>query len=240
MTIGRIDPETAVREGWARDQDNEVSLDGYNAFIDLDTSDGSGSFQVANSINGVSFSADSGGDGYVSKRLDLEVAGFRPLAADPATVTDGDVFFRSDTSALKTRINSITTDLPVLYSSVESNSESTTTAGPSAIQQKLRLTTSSLPAGDYRVSWSFTWRRSSTAGDARFRIEQDDTTEIWAMEIEPQDASSNQRNPASGFRIVTLTSGVSTFDLDFYNVANGTGVTVGISQARIEIWKVGN
>jgi hypothetical protein len=124
------------------------------------------------------------------------------------------------------------------YTYAESWGESTTTAGPSGIQQKLRLTTPSVPAGDYIVRWGYTWRRSSTAGDARVRVEQDDTTELWYMENEPQDASSNIRIPAGGSRKVTLTAASHTFDLDFYNVFNGTGVTVGVSQAFIEFEKV--
>ena len=69
MGIGKIDSEYAVREGWARDSDDEIYMDGYNAFIQVTTRDGTSGFQVKNDIGAVAFSSKSDGDGYVSKRL---------------------------------------------------------------------------------------------------------------------------------------------------------------------------
>lgn len=69
MGIGKIDPEYAVREGWARDSDDEIYMDGYNAFIQVTTRDGTSGFQVKNDIGAVAFSSKSDGDGYVAKNL---------------------------------------------------------------------------------------------------------------------------------------------------------------------------
>ena len=69
MGIGKIDPEYAVREGWARDSDDEIYMDGYNAFIQVTTRDGTSGFSVKNDLGAVAFSAKSDGDGYVAKRL---------------------------------------------------------------------------------------------------------------------------------------------------------------------------
>jgi hypothetical protein len=69
MGVGTIDPEYAVREGWARDSDDEIYMDGYNAFIQVTTRDGTSGFSVKNSIGDIAFSSKSDGDGYVAKRL---------------------------------------------------------------------------------------------------------------------------------------------------------------------------
>ena len=69
MGIGKIDPEYAVREGWARDSDDEIYMDGYNAFIQVTTRDGTTGFHVKNDIGAVAFSSKSDGDGYVAKKL---------------------------------------------------------------------------------------------------------------------------------------------------------------------------
>lgn len=69
MTFRYNDDENAVREGWSRDTDNEVTMDGYNAIIQITTNDGTSGFEVQNSIGATSFLVDSGGDGYFAKRL---------------------------------------------------------------------------------------------------------------------------------------------------------------------------
>jgi hypothetical protein len=74
MGIGQIDNETAVREGWVRDEDDEISLDGYNAFVQITTNDGTSGFSVKNSAGADVFSAKSDGDGYVAKRLGIKTS----------------------------------------------------------------------------------------------------------------------------------------------------------------------
>lgn len=104
--------------------------------------------------------------------------------------------------------------------------------------QKLRMTTTAgMPAGTYLLYWHWTWDRSTTSGDAGFRIQLDDTTDIRTWEIEPQDASTNQTNIISGFREQTLTAGVHTFDVDFQNVSGGQ--TVGIKDTFLTLLQVG-
>jgi hypothetical protein len=123
------------------------------------------------------------------------------------------------------------------YAYNASESESTTTS--TSWQQKLRLTTT-VTGGTYQIDWCFTWRRSSTAGDCSFRLQVDDSTTLWTIEIEPTDADSNQRIPAASFREVSLGSGSHNIDLDFRDVTGGGFVTVGISQARIRLYRVGD
>lgn len=71
--FGKFDPDESIREGWARDDEDEVSFDGYNAFIQITTSDGESGFSVTNAVGGTAFRAKSDGDGYVSKNLGVGI-----------------------------------------------------------------------------------------------------------------------------------------------------------------------
>lgn len=70
-SFGKFDPDDAVREGWARDPEDEVSFDGYNAFLQITTADGSSGFSVTNAIGATAFKVKSDGDGYVAKNLGI-------------------------------------------------------------------------------------------------------------------------------------------------------------------------
>jgi len=69
---GKIDPEYGVREGWVRDENDEISMDGYNAFIAISTTDGTSGFSVINPTGATTFEAKSNGDGYVARRLGIK------------------------------------------------------------------------------------------------------------------------------------------------------------------------
>jgi len=66
---GIFDASEAVREGWARDEEDELSIDGYNAFIQITTNDGTTGFRVTNQSGATSFLVKSDGDGYVARNL---------------------------------------------------------------------------------------------------------------------------------------------------------------------------
>jgi len=72
MGIGTIDNEYGVREGWVRDEDNEISLDGYNAFVQITTNDGTSGFSVKDSTGADVFKAKSDGDVIVTKNLGVQ------------------------------------------------------------------------------------------------------------------------------------------------------------------------
>lgn len=120
------------------------------------------------------------------------------------------------------------------HTEVESLGESTTTS--TTFQNKLTLTTPSVPAGRYRVGWSFTWRYSNGSNDLRARILEDGSTTRWEMRQEPQDTGSDQQHPADGFAYINLTAGVHNFNLEYCGSTGGS--TAGISQARLEFWRV--
>ena len=75
MPIGEIelDYDNAVQEGWKRDQDGEISIDGYNAYIVIGTTDGTSGFQVTDSAGAVSFQAKSDGTSVITKNLGVGV-----------------------------------------------------------------------------------------------------------------------------------------------------------------------
>ncbi len=121
------------------------------------------------------------------------------------------------------------------YTYVASEGESSTTS--STFQQKLRMTTGSLPSGDYRLGyqWMQNYDRSKSA-DNEVRVEQDDTTQLVGpvQVIAKIDDEEQGYYLMGGFKKVTL-SGVHTFDIDFRETNNET---TRIKQARLELWRV--
>jgi hypothetical protein len=115
------------------------------------------------------------------------------------------------------------------YTYAESESESTTSQ--TSYQQKLRLTTASLPAGNYHVGWSFEISVDSNNKTAGCRVQIDDTTTICEFFQSP---FSNEYSGISGFARVALTAGVHTIDIDYREI---TGIT-SIRRARLHIWRV--
>lgn len=100
---------------------------------------------------------------------------------------------------------------------------------------KVTLTTPAIDAGDYLVSWNFTWNMNQTSRSFVAQIDQDAGTIIWDMEQEPKDGNTDQEHPAAGFAQVTLTDGIHTFELDFAN--NGGGIAR-ITNARVAFLRV--
>jgi hypothetical protein len=90
MGYGVIDPEDGIREGWVRDSNDEIGMDGYNAFIAITTNDGTGGMSVINSDGSTTFRAKSNGDAYVARRLGVNT--YNPsteLEVIGQTKTDG-------------------------------------------------------------------------------------------------------------------------------------------------------
>jgi hypothetical protein len=112
-----------------------------------------------------------------------------------------------------------------------SDGESTTTSG--TYQQKLRVTTPSLPAGTYRIGFYYEWGKTGLT-DFASRVQVNDTTDIMEAFEEAVDAGSDQYFARGGFGYYTG-SGVLNIDLDYHN---GGSHTARIRRARIEIWRV--
>lgn len=118
------------------------------------------------------------------------------------------------------------------YHFQEDTSESNTTSNN--YQQKLRLTTGSLPDGTYRLGWFYNWRHTQTSRDFKAQLELDDTTVIMEHFEEPKDQEPDQKYSSSGFINLDLV-GVHTIDLDYCRNQGGASY---IWNVRLELWRV--
>ena len=119
----------------------------------------------------------------------------------------------------------------------ESVGESTNTG--TGLISKLQITkTGAMPAGNYKLHWSYLWRRTSTLSSFVGEIRQDGLagTLLWHHEAMPVDSASTQRYSASGTRRVTLDAMAHTFDIAF--AATTAGPTSGISNAVIWLQQI--
>lgn len=149
--------------------------------------------------------------------------------------TDFDVTDNGDGSATITSNASAGPVFGTEYQSASSESESTTTS--TSFQNKLNMTTPSLPAGTYRIGYSYEWNLSgSTRYDFRGRVQINDTVTISEHREEPQDSATDQWRDFSGFFHHTG-SGVLSIDID-YERSSSSGGTARIRRARLEIWRV--
>ncbi len=103
--------------------------------------------------------------------------------------------------------------------------------------QRLRISATGMTAGyKYILMWNYTWRYTGTSNDFHARIQLDDTTDLWIHDQEPKDIATTQRDPASGFAVVTGLSGSHTFDLDWDSET--AAETAYIYNARMTLWRV--
>lgn len=100
---------------------------------------------------------------------------------------------------------------------------------------KLRLTTPIIPAGKYRLGFTYGWRHSSTGSDFRARVQLNNNTDLFFHNQEPKDTGSNQAYRTTSFVYVTLTNASHFFDLDFGVTSGGTAT---IGDTKFEFWRV--
>ena len=119
------------------------------------------------------------------------------------------------------------------FQQVESDGESST-SGTSWVE-KVSLTTGSVPAGTYRIGWSFEMRTdsSSMTGYARIQVDDTDTVGDMAVRIAPTTGWAM----LSGFKYITLSASSHDIDLDYTSSPNGNKTSY-IRRARLELWRV--
>ncbi len=117
------------------------------------------------------------------------------------------------------------------FTRAEALSETSTSS--SSPQQKLRMTTGSLPSGTYRVGWSYSWWIDDTGKAGRYRLQMNDATQLM-YHSQRNNEKVAVNHPGSGFAYVTI-SGVNTFDLDYWSESDKDTY---ISDARLELWRV--
>jgi len=102
-------------------------------------------------------------------------------------------------------------------------------------QLKVSLTTASLPAGNYEISWYSETNQTSQSGSVDVRV-QYGTTEIGQTEIEHEDV--DDWNPQGGFKSDIALSGIQTIELHYRVNPDTTGGTAAIRRARLKIIRV--
>jgi len=202
---------------------NEIDLDVVEANLVHDNISGSGS-NTHSQIDGhlasvsnphaVSFTQAVASDG-----------GTDISAAEAETLTDG-----SNADALHTHV----TPLPFFASAVSAGNTASTLATPT---EKLKLTTSSLPSGDYKVEWYVEINSADTGEMCETIVELDDTTTLSDADSNPDTAGGTGYGTMSGFAVLTAISGVHFIDIDFSS--STAGKTVNVRNARLAITQVG-
>lgn len=113
--------------------------------------------------------------------------------------------------------------------------ETVSTTNGTTYLNKLTLTTPVIPAGTYRIGW--TWRHTvaSTSTSIQVRVQLDATDTLIEHQEELQDATNQISN--GGFAHRTLTNAAHTITMD-YRRQLGTAANVSIADTRLEIWRV--
>ena len=145
--------------------------------------------------------------------------------------TSGQLFLSAtDNADGSVTINSTVTT-PVFgtqYQYAESLGNQTTTS--TTFLQKVNLTTTSLPAGTYRIGFMAELGNNSVSNFVEVRCQLNNITDIGFSVIEPKDGANYYS--FSGFSSQVL-SGINTIDIDFRANTN----TAKIRNARIEIFR---
>lgn len=146
----------------------------------------------------------------------------------PAPVTQAGKFLKDDSTWDTPAAGGI---FGTQITAAEDNSEQITTSDVYA--QALRLTTASLPAGDYYIEW-YCEQASVSSTESVVRVQVDDTDTVSEIAIRSQ--SSTVFEPDSGWARRTLTAAVHDIDLDFRS--GGAGKTSSVRRVRIRIYRV--
>lgn len=111
--------------------------------------------------------------------------------------------------------------------------------------EKLTLSVN-LPAGVFRLGWTYQWNSDNTGADFRARVQLNNNTVIFEHRQEPKDSAgafgspatgTNQQHTAASFEHITLAAPASLqIDLDWAAAFNG--IRASIWNAKLELWRV--
>ena len=148
----------------------------------------------------------------ITKEFDISVYGDTVEIAFESSLTAGEESSLNSTVAAH--------DATSVASDQNCATDYTTTATTStALQQKLRMTTKYLAAGEYVISWSYAYRNSGN--DVDIRVMLDDTTELHRLYWNPYPAENKYHFHDGGFDIRNLTEGKHTVDIVYAGVNKG-------------------
>lgn len=169
------------------------------------------------------------------KRAAADFASFTektaPVDADLVLIED------SEDSNNKKKVQRVNL-LPVFgthYQSAVSEGESSTTS--TDYGQKMKMTTPSLPAGNYRIGWTVLVTTSDAAKGIFVQVELDDTT-VLSEFFENFNGTYGDGDwyLFSGFKEVALSAAAHEVDIDFKTEISPK--TAYVKNARLEIWRV--
>lgn len=144
----------------------------------------------------------------------------------------GDAVEVTDGGGGRAVVNITRATLPVYgteFQYAENLSPSTTSS--TAYVTKVTLTTTDLPAGLYRIGFTWAWNHASISNDALFRTRLNGADLGLPTNIEPKDSSTYY--PETRFFYRNL-NGVNTLELQYGNEGSSTT----IQDAVIELWRV--
>ena len=192
-------------------------------------------FETTPQVNGTNISVEGHSH---SSAIHDDVASEISAITEKTTPVSADLILIEDSAASNAKKKVQLGNLPTVFGSEfsEGSSDGESSTTNTSFQQKLRLTTGSLPSGKYRVGWSYEWSFSSTSYDFKAQVQINDSTTIAEHQEEPQDSGSDQWHKAGGFYYHTG-SGVLNIDIDYCR-SSSSGGTAYIRRARLEIWRV--
>jgi len=109
------------------------------------------------------------------------------------------------------------------------------TTASQAYAEKLSMTTTSLPSGDYHVIWQANLQTDNKA--YKVRLQLDNTTDLNEHSSKVKTKDSPEGETVVGISTPTL-SGVHTLDIDYGLGTDPTSSTISIQRARIQLWRV--
>lgn len=120
------------------------------------------------------------------------------------------------------------------------SNEGVTVATGIVFQNKLTLTTPSLPTGTYRIGYSYEHRVSRRDRTFEIRVELDgsDTLSTERYLIPSTNPAADDSWQVGGFAHRNLSAGSHTISIDLRKVTNNADFTISIRRARLEIWRV--
>lgn len=204
--------------GWRGDPD-----------IEADLSSGGGQELLFNDGTSDITDPDEGTDAFNA----VDATCIKGVKVDDTAKADGKALvYKSASGKLEYQVP----EVPVFGSQFASGeSLGTSSTGSATYVQKLRLTTPSIPAGDYYIAWSGAQSSDKNTTEVHFRVQIDDSTTCF--EVGRSMPSSNEFNPFSGFGKFTLGSGAHDIDLD-HKTNTGSGVGSNVKSVRLVFWRV--
>jgi len=179
----------------------------------------------------------------------IEVLEFANLASFPATGEAGIIYVALDTNLLYRWDGAAYVGVGGASGSTFGSEFQTATASgvtsttSTAFLNKLSFTTTSVPAGTYRIAISYGWNHDSAGSDFEAQFLEDTVVLGEIHKQEPKDSAgafsttgTSQRQYTHKVHYSTLTAGTHTYDFDFRTDTLGTASSVW--EVIIEFWRV--